>query len=267
MLSLLGGHPFELDQDTFREVTKRLTDESLELHEEDATSRFHDEIVRMLPLGGLLTPDQLSEFDANISRYAAIINARRTSKVRWKYFQYLALLFCEIYLDWYFRDAEGLLIELNNHLKQFNAALKDYGESKKELISPYTVESLRKLALWNATGSGKTLLMHVNLLQFRHYLAKHKRSGDINRVLVLTPNEGLTHQHLEEFRQSGIAAAPFDKDSTGNSTVLFRGQTVDVIDMNKLREEGKKKTVSIDQFETNNLMFIDEAHHGSQGEM
>lgn len=26
MLSLFGGHPYDLDQDTFREVTKRLTD-------------------------------------------------------------------------------------------------------------------------------------------------------------------------------------------------------------------------------------------------
>lgn len=62
---------------------------------------------------------------------------------------------------------------------------------------------------------------------------------------------------------SGIAAAPFDKDTTGGSFGLFRAQTVDVIDMNKLREEGKKKTVSVDQFETNNLVFIDEAHRNA----
>ncbi|MEO6352026.1 MAG: hypothetical protein ABIO19_09180 [Burkholderiaceae bacterium] len=85
MLSLFGGHPYDLDQDTFREVTKRLTDESLELHEEDGTSRFHEEIVRLLPSGGLLTAEQLLEFDANIARHAATINARRTEKVQWKY--------------------------------------------------------------------------------------------------------------------------------------------------------------------------------------
>lgn len=267
MLSLLGGHPFELDEDTFRKVTKRLTDESLEQHNDESTSRFHDEIALLLPSGGPLTVEKLLQFDANIARHTARINGRRSNKVRWKYFQYLALLFCEIYLEWYFRDTEGLLAELNRHLVQFNEALKDFGENKKELISPYTLGSLRKLAFWNATGSGKTLLMHINLLQFRHYIAKHNRSADINRVVVLTPNEGLTHQHIEEFHLSGIAAAPFDKNSTGNSTGLFRGQAVDVIDMNKLREEGKKKTVSVDQFETNNLVFIDEAHRGSQGEV
>ncbi|MBK7119238.1 MAG: hypothetical protein IPH64_09665 [Comamonadaceae bacterium] len=64
-------------------------------------------------------------------------------------------MFTEIYLDWYFRDADGLLDALNGHLTQFNNALLDFGETKKDLISPYTPESLRKLALWNATGSGR----------------------------------------------------------------------------------------------------------------
>lgn len=267
LLSLFGGHAHELDQDTFREVTRRLTDESLELREEDGSSRFCDEISRMLSSSGPLTREQLLDFDANIARHTAAISERRGHQLQWKYFQYMTLLFAEVYLDWYFRDPEGLLAALNAHLEHFNNALLDFGESKKAVISPYTPESLRKLALWNATGSGKTLLMHVNMLQFRHYLAKHRRTKDINRVVLLTPNEGMTRQHLQELALSGIAAAPFDKDTTGGSFGLFRGQTVDVIDMNKLREEGKKKTVSVDQFETNNLVFIDEAHRGSQGEV
>ncbi len=55
LLSLFGGHAHELDQDTFREVTRRLTDESLELREEDGSSRFCDELSRMLPSSGPLT--------------------------------------------------------------------------------------------------------------------------------------------------------------------------------------------------------------------
>lgn len=263
-LSLFGGHPYDLDQDTFREVTKRLTDESLEVREEDGTSRFMEELERLLPNGGPLTYEQLVEYDQNIARHTEAINGRRASRIQWKYFQYLTLLFCEIYLDWYFRDAEGLLAALNRHLEAFNSALLEWGERKGDLLTPYTPESLRKVAFWNATGSGKTLVMHVNLLQYRHYLNKARRTGELNRVVVLTPNEGLTHQHLAEFKLSGIVAAPFDKNSTG---AMYAGQIVDVIDMNKLREEGKKKTVSVDQFETNNLVFIDEAHRGSQGEV
>lgn len=45
LLSLFGSHLYDLDQDTFREVTKRLTDESLELREEDGSFRFCDELV------------------------------------------------------------------------------------------------------------------------------------------------------------------------------------------------------------------------------
>jgi hypothetical protein len=29
-----------------------------------------------------------------------------------------------------------------------------------------------------ATGSGKTLLMHANILQYQHYLEKHGRRGN-----------------------------------------------------------------------------------------
>lgn len=266
-LSLFGGHPYDLDQDTFREVTRTLTDESLEVREDEGRSRYLEELGKLLIPHGSLVYDQLLAYDDNIARHTRAINGRRSQRIQWKYFQYLALLFTEIYLDWYFRDEEGLLAELNHHLESFNGALQEWGERKGDLLSPYTLESLRKLAFWNATGSGKTLLMHVNLLQYQHYLEKYRRTGELNRVVVLTPNEGLSLQHLEEFKLSGIAAGAFDKNNTGNSTGMFRGQIVDVIDMNKLREEGKKKTVSVDQFETNNLVFVDEAHKGSQGEV
>lgn len=57
-----------------------------------------------------------------------------------------------------------------------------------------------------ATGSGKTLVMHANILQFQHYLAKHHRRRELNRIILLTPNEGLSQQHLREFAVAGIDA-------------------------------------------------------------
>lgn len=48
-----------LDQDTFREVTKRLTDESLEIREEDGISRFLEELARLLPTGSHLSHELL----------------------------------------------------------------------------------------------------------------------------------------------------------------------------------------------------------------
>jgi superfamily II DNA or RNA helicase len=65
-----------------------------------------------------------------------------------------------------------------------------------------------------ATGSGKTLLMHLNYRQFLHYNQK-----PLDNVLLVTPNEGLTQQHLEQLAASGIPAERFDLGSSG----LLRG--------------------------------------------
>lgn len=265
MLGLFGANIHDLELDPFREVTKRLTEESLEGRNDDGVYTYHAEIVRLLRKDAPLTPEQLLDYDQNIARHTDFINRRREPKVEWKYFQYLALLFTEIYLDRWFTDPSGLLNDLNGHLDAFNGTLAEWGEKKKDLLAPFTKDGLTKLAFWNATGSGKTLLLHVNILQFRHYLRKHGREKEFNRIIVLTPNEGLTRQHLEEFQASRIPASPFDRAKSASG--LLSAQEIDVIDMNKLREEGKKKTVSVDQFETNNLVLIDEGHRGARGDV
>ena len=51
----------------------------------------------------------------------------------------------------------------------------------------------------------------------------------------------------------------FDKNGRG----LFTGQAVEIIDINKLRDEMGDKTVAVDAFEDNNLVLIDEGHRGA----
>ena len=46
---------------------------------------------------------------------------------------------------------------------------------------------------------------------------------------------------------------------------MFSSNTVEIIEISKLKEEGKEKTVSVDSFENNNLVLIDEVHKGTQG--
>ena len=113
---------------------------------------------------------------------------------------------------------------------------------------------LNKLAFWMATGSGKTLLMHANILQYQHYLEKHGRRRELNRILLLTPNEGLSQQHLREFEAAGIDAELFNKDGRG----LFTGQAVEILEVTRLRDEMGDKTIAIDAFEGNNLVLVDE---------
>lgn len=198
--------------------------------------------------------DTLLGYDQNIVKHTLALSEKRAEPLRWKYFQYLSLLFTEVYLDRFFRDPERLLADLNQHVAKFNE-----GKTTKEQIPDYEPDDLRKLAFWNATGSGKTLLMHVNILQYQHYLKLHDKEKGLNRIILLTPNEGLSKQHLEEFHAAGIDADLFSKESRS----LFSGRSVEIIEVTKLKEEMGQKTVAIDAFEGNNLVLVDEGHRGA----
>jgi len=246
MLSLFGV-------DSFEELAKELKDSRLEeLDENDNTFFYHELKDKLISTGKKISDDKLLEYDENIVRHTKALGR----DIRWKYFQYLSLLFVEIYLDKYFEDKEQLLLDLNEHLEEFNAKI----DSKKEKLTKYDETELNKLALYNATGSGKTLLMHMNLLQFNHY-AKDKIK--INKTVLITPNEGLSNQHLKEFQDSNIEAEVFSKDSKG----LFESNAIEIIEITKLGEENGDKTVAVDSFEDNNLVFIDEGHRGSSGDI
>ena len=65
---------------------------------------------------GEVTTDDLLEYDHHIVKLTNEINEKRRDKIVWKYFQYLSLLFTEIYLDRYFRNKQALVADLNNFL-------------------------------------------------------------------------------------------------------------------------------------------------------
>lgn len=197
----------------------------------------------------------LCTYDDNIQRYTKHIGEKRGG-ITWKYFQYISLMFTEMYLDQYFNDKDTFCAELNDFL---------HSEIEKSLFQldfeDFTNDRLNKLAFMCATGSGKTLLLHVNILQFQHYLQAAKRRDSrlgINKVIVLTPNEGMSKQHLDELTLSNIPASIFQKDSV----LQADKNEITIIDINKLEEVGKDKTVSVDSFEQNNLLMVDEGHRG-----
>lgn len=248
---------FEVD--SFEKLCDTLKDPIFEGFDEENTSRFYHVLKARLFERQELSADLLLGYDQNIVRHWQRIAARRNREehpVFPKYFQYLALLFTEIYLDRYFRDLTALLASLNAFVAEFNTDLPEADQ-----IKPYKLDELNKLAYWQATGSGKTLQMHVNILQYRHYLALHERERELNRIILLTPNEGLSQQHLREFELSGMEAELFSKEGRG----LFAGRLVEIIDVHKLKEEMGEKTVAIDAFEGNNLVLVDEGHRGAAG--
>jgi Type III restriction enzyme, res subunit len=255
MLTLFGRPSFE------QLVGDEMARPEREGYDGDNVSFFFHYLDGLPRRDSSLTRDALLRYDGNIYRYWKAVTNRRTREaghpIQLKYFQYLALLFTEIYLDRLFSDREALRQALNSAVHAFNVG-KDDGDR----LDPYTTEQLHKLALWQATGSGKTLVMHVNIMQYQHYLDQHGRGDDLNRIILLTPNEGLSLQHLQEFRASGIGAVLFTKDARS----LFSGRQIEIIDINKLRDEEGDKTVAIDAFESNNLVLVDEGHRGSSGE-
>lgn len=239
--------------------------EGLEGLDENNIHRFHHALTARLFNLTQLPTELLLEYDQNIVKHTQRLNERRITRgeapIAWKYFQYLALLFTEIYLDRYFRDPKALLTVLNEQVKAYNEE-----EPEADQLAPFdeTAEAwpqLNKIAFWMATGSGKTLVMHAHILQFQFYLEKHGRRRDLNRIILLTPNEGLSQQHLREFEAAGIPAEIFNKDSRN----LFTGQGVEILEVTKLKDEMGDKTVAVDAFEGNNLVLVDEGHRGTSG--
>ena len=249
----------------FEELAEHLRNEALEGLDENNIHRFHHALTARLFNLPQLPTELLLEYDQNIVRHTQQLNERRIIRgegpIVWKYFQYLTLLFCEIYLDRYFRNPKALLAELNKRVAACNA---DKPEADRIAAFDEAAEAwpqLNKLAFWMATGSGKTLLMHANILQYRHALTRHGRQRELNRIILLTPNEGLSQQHLREFDAAGINAELFNKDGRG----MFSGQAVEIVEVTRLRDEMGDRTIAIDAFEGNNLVLVDEGHRGASG--
>lgn len=250
MLDLFGAKDFE-------DLTKDMKDSSLEELDIDNVSRFYKHIASRLSDNKYLTREMLRQYDENIVRFTFEISEKREKQIKWKYFQYLSLLFTEVYLDKYFNQQEQLLEDLNDTLNMVNKDLP-----KKDQISFYKIEDLKKLAFWNATGSGKTLIMHVNIKQYLHYFHKNYRQSELEHIILLTPSEDLSKQHVREFELSGLQSSLFNKNQNG----LFRGKEISVIDIHKLKDDMGEKTVAISSFEGKNLVLVDEGHRGSSGD-
>ena len=219
----------------------------------DAEGRSHV-CRRLLSRGGrvLIKPDDLARYDDNLRAHLRAISARRPA-FKLKYFQYLAALYTEIFLDGYFNDQANMRQSLNNFLIR----LRGYDMPSEEKFDD---NDLKKLAFWMATGSGKTLIMHLNYHQFLHY---SKTPPD--NILLITPNEGLSEQHLSELALSGIPARPFDLNES--DLLLSTPDTVRVLEITKLVREkrGGGERVPVEAFTGNNLIFVDEGHKGSGG--
>ena len=222
-----------------------LADPVYEKRSADGSSMFYNLLTARATAQSLL-PATLSRYDAAVLLdWDAIVRRRVAAwgRPRLKYFQYLCLLAVEHFLTRLRDDSPGLLVELN----------------RLSEAAPYTEHELRKLAVSIATGAGKTLLMHVNIRQWLRLIGR----DTVDAVILITPSELLSRQHLGELQLSGIDASLFDPI---NVSLFDNDAQVKVIDINKFRETRGPRTVAVESFGTRNLVLIDEAHRGSRSD-
>ena len=221
----------------------------------NAASRFFQVIsADMDPYPKGVTQDDLARYDANIIAHSQTLGMVDDRGKSWKPFQYLALLFTERYLDLYFQDREVLIDALNKSKK---------GGSAHDMAD-YNADDIHTLAFQSATGSGKTLLLHANILQYKCYLKAYKQLHKLNKIILVTPDEGLSRQHLRELQASNIPAQLFS-DNQGAGIFSSGGAMVDIIDLHKLDDKKGIKRVALESFEENNLVLVDEGHLGTSG--
>lgn len=213
--------------------------------------------------------EALRRYDANIMAYEQRLSRKR-GVFQFKYFQYLALLYTEMYLDRLTADPDSFLTELNVFLHDRQQDAPHLRE-----LPDFVDNDLRRLAFFMATGSGKTLVMHVNFWQALHYLenGRHPEAlvrrtdnrHEFDNIILITPNEGLSQQHLKEFDISGIQATPLIQ---GHQDRGMFGPVLRVIEISKLAEEasGEGLSIPIDELGDANLVFVDEGHKGTGSE-
>ena len=217
----------------------------------DGKSNYAAELILLeglkIPIGDIL------RYDNAIKEYTERLVRNRRENINLKYFQYLAVLFSEIFLENYFHRPKEFLQDLNVFVDFLNEEIP----RKEYKFAPFEETDLKKLAYWMATGSGKTLIMHINYWQFLEY-----SKGRLDNIILITPNEGLSRQHYHEMRRSGIPCRLY-YENTGNLT-LYQDEVL-VIDIHKLTEEkkGSGVRIEVESFEGRNLVFIDEGHKGA----
>lgn len=102
----------ELKIECLSELGEKLNSPEFEGVNESGNTYFCDYLIRICKLNGTGIPaEKLRLYDENICRHTRQISEKRGT-IRWKYFQYISLLFTEMYLDRYFSDRDAFCNDL-----------------------------------------------------------------------------------------------------------------------------------------------------------
>ena len=136
-------------------TTKQLLDDIRPAKEGfDGDGRSHV-YQRLASRDGVKVPTaDLERYDSNIREHLAAMNAGRSQPITLRYFQYLAALYTEMFLDRYGRSPATLLHSLNRHVAKLNS-----NRHGNEAADPYEESDLKKLALagWRRAAARRCL--------------------------------------------------------------------------------------------------------------
>jgi hypothetical protein len=228
----------------------------------DAEGRSHMFHAILIRPSNTIPEDKLKQYDDNIRKHFENWKKRRKQNFTLKYFQYLALLFTEIFLDNYFTNPTQFIEQINNWIL----------EKTEQLGSRITIDDIfgkiNKIAYWMATGSGKTIITNINYWQFIQY---NKGPNKINyeNIILITPSDEMTNQHVDELKTTGIPATQFQGDTAGYFGIEDKN-VVKVLSIHKLKlpedKKGEGVTIDVSSLGTKNLVFVDEGHKGQTTE-
>ena len=199
--------------------------------------------------------DTLLGYDQNIVKHTLALSEKRAEPLRWKYFQYLSLLFTEVYLDRFFRDPDKLLADLNQHVAKFNEGKAGKGTDSR----------LR------AGRPAKAGLLECH--RQRQDAADARQHPSVPALPeAARQGEGTEPDHPADAQRGTLQAAPRRVPRCRGSTPscsrrkpgrCSRAGRSRSSKSHKLKEEMGEKTVAIDAFEGNNLVLVDEGHRGA----
>lgn len=275
------------DLKQFRDRFQITPDSAEGLDPQTGLHRFFESIafaMRTVTDGNVIPVARLEGYEQNILEHTQAINTARLRhgqpRVEWKYHQYLALLLTEIFLDRYFTDPDALRDELNETIRRHNERMRDSHRQrgatsetqwKADWVNSLPTEEsareqLARLAFWCATGSGKTLLTHMHVRQFRRY---HKQAFDagtfpkLDQILLVTPNDGLSAQHARELTYSGFEVVMVGEQGIDGLFAELTKDAIKILSIHKLQDDHGKTTVATEAFEGCNLVLVDEGHRGA----
>jgi len=142
LMSLFGIDPLRegANKRPFHKLAEPIRDPRLEGLDKDNLHNFYHALVNSNLLWDDVTElskTQLLSFEENIVHHTQAINAKRHRAVVWKYYQWLSLLFVEIYLDHYFSHRESLLAALNEYVDRFNSRWPEYADMAYFIVRSY----------------------------------------------------------------------------------------------------------------------------------